>query len=696
MSFAPKIIATCSRQFAIAAIITICLGVYLNTLSNHFVYDDVRLLMDNALIRDISQIPDIFLSQAWDFEGKTSNYYRPLAFLIYMIDFHLFGLDPWGYHMTSMLLHAGVSILVFLLASVLMPQIHARHTSQAITEPSGQVVFPLIAGLLFATHPIHSEPVMWISGIMDLLCSLFYLLAFITYIKAKNTARNILAPVFFFIACLGKEPALTLPIMLLTYDAVVRQDVKFSAQGLLELLKRYSPFILVALVYFAMRTNAIGEFAPVQRHQELGAYGYFINIFPLFAEYLGKLVLPVNLNVYHVFHPITSLLSVKGLVGIAATLCYISACVRLVQTNRVLAFCLVWIAIPLLPVMYIPALGENTFTERYLYLPSVGFVILVSTLGSLSFAMFREVSAVKHLPILSLLLLAGLYVFGTISRAPVWENNLTLWSDVVRKSPSASTAHNNLASALFHERRFEDAIEELKIAIRLNPANADAHDGLGAAYFNLGRIRESIDEHKEAVKLNPQNSRTHMHLGLAYKEAGALNLAISELQESLRIRPHNKDALFILGQIYADMGNWDKSITQYRLALAQDMQYADVHYALGVAYERRQMLDMAQQEFESVIAIQPNNVNAYVGLGSTLGKMGKLEPAIEVLKSALSIYPSSIEAHYNLGIAYNKTGELKLAMKEFEKLLELQPDHAIAQQVLRSIEKKLDAQPGNP
>ncbi|MCR4284939.1 MAG: hypothetical protein NUV97_02745, partial [archaeon] len=340
----------------------------------------------------------------------------------YMIDYHIFGLKPWGFHLNNIIFHAGVTLLVYLIASILINQSRdlnfksqipnskskiQNHKSKIINLKSQiqnsksqilnlktKILSPaFIAAFLFAAHPIHTEAVTWIGGIPELSFTLFYLLSFYFYMAALprsapyiNSDRGggkgfILSLIFFFLSILCKETALTLPILLLVYDYSFRKDtlLPLSPKTLYHLLKRYFPYLIVSIIYFILRTYALGGFAPQpKRHAQLSNYEYLINVFPLFTQYLEKLILPINMNAFYVFHPISSIFQWKGLIALILTLGFVFL-VYIFRRHKVVFLSLLWIVIPLLPVLYIPVLGENTFADRYLYLPSIGFVILIST-----------------------------------------------------------------------------------------------------------------------------------------------------------------------------------------------------------------------------------------------------------------------------------------------------------------------------
>jgi hypothetical protein len=128
----------------------------------------------------------------------------------------------------------------------------------------------------------------------------------------------------------------------------------------------------------ALRFNALGGFSPQEPRIKLSTYGYIINVFPLFMQYLEKLLLPINLNAFYVLHPISSIFEPKGILSLIVTAAFVFLVIISLKKNRMVFFSLLVISLPLLPVFYIPAVGENVFTERYLYLPSFGFALLIA------------------------------------------------------------------------------------------------------------------------------------------------------------------------------------------------------------------------------------------------------------------------------------------------------------------------------
>jgi tetratricopeptide (TPR) repeat protein len=589
-----------------------------------------------------------------------------------MSDYYIFGLRPWGFHLTKILFHMGSSLLVLLMASTII----SRH-GEANTKTYKESV-PFAAALLFATHPIHTEAVL---GITEVSLAFFYLLSFYLYVRADVTGRGVpvSSVVFFFVAALSKETALTMLILLIAYDYSFKRDsvLSFKPGTFYPLVKRYLPYLVMAGIYLILRTNAIGGLIPSKAHAGLSGYKYFINVFPLFAQYLGKLILPVNLNAAYVFHPIHSLLEWKGIMAVAVTLCFILVLYLAKDRNRVVFFSLLLVVIPLLPAFYIPALGEHTFADRYLYLPSAGFVIIISSglCGIASLDALRD----RAVPIMLsvVLVITALYSAGTIKRNPVWKDSLTLWSDTVKKSPDSYGVHNNLGLAYSKKGMTDKAIENYKKAIILKPHVADAYNNLGNAFDKQGRMDKAIENYKKAIILRPHVAGAHNNLGNAYYKQGRTDEAIEEYKEALRLNPYYAKAHNNLGTAYGKMGLVDEAIEEYKEAINLNPGFADAHNNLGSTYAMQGRMDEAIEEFKEALRLKPDHVKAHYNLGTVYHSQNLTDEAIEEYKEALRLNPDYAKAHNNLGYAYADQGRTDEAIEEYRVASRLDPNFAL-------------------
>ena len=211
--------------------------VYLNALSGAFVFDDKSMMATG-------NITPVF--------SKT-NYYRPLMYVVYMFIYHVSGLNPWGFHLVNILFHCGTSVIVFLTIRRLLNE-------ERVTMSLAYLSPPFIAALLFASHPIHTEAVTWCAALMDVAFTFLCLLSFYLYVKPedKKKCSYIFSIISFALAVFLKEPALTLPVILLAYDFVFAR----RQASPLVYVKRYAPFLMIGTIYLALRMHALGQFAP--------------------------------------------------------------------------------------------------------------------------------------------------------------------------------------------------------------------------------------------------------------------------------------------------------------------------------------------------------------------------------------------------------------------------------------------------
>jgi len=420
--------------------------------------------------------------------------------------------------------------------------------------------------------------------------------------------------VSFSIATFCKEPALMLPIILVAYDYIFGK----KEAGYLPFIKRYIPYLLVAGAYLGLRYHALGGFSPQRSHIVLSAYEYIINVFPLFTQYLENLLLPLNLNAFHVLHPISSLFETGGIVSLAVTAAFVVVTFLAFRKKSRVCFGLFVIALPLLPSLYIPALGENVFAERYLYLPSFGFVLLIAV--ALSWAKAVKPGLASGLVVISLAV-SVVYSVGTVSRNAVWGDDLTLFTDTVRKSPDAAVPHNSLGIVYVKQNRLDEAVNEFIAALKLKPDLAEAHTNLGNAYLHQNRLDEAINEYITAVKLKPDLAETHNNLGNAYGNQNRLGEAVKEFITAVKLKPYFADAHYNLGTAYLKLNRLDEAINEFITAVELKPDLAETHNNLGIAYLHQNRLDEAVNEFITALKLKPDFAKARSNLGICYERM---------------------------------------------------------------------------
>lgn len=451
--------------------------VYAESLTHDFIWDDYYEILKNPWIRDIKYLPNILFSNSLDWTPYSGTpRYGPAKLLVHLMLYSVFGSAPWGYHLTNVLLHLASSLTLFLVAEIFFKRLYKED----------RLIFPAAAALIFAVHPIHTEAVNWVSGLAELNMSLFFMLSLVVYIKTDGIkySRMISSGVLFFIAILFKFTVLSCLPLFFLYDYSVRKKEERSGPGDREFwrttLLRHVPFIVAGIVFFAIFYYVTGDIAPSKGKTAMGfTWEFLINIFPLFSKYLELLLLPLNLNALYVFHPFSSISETVVLASVLVTVIFLGAVAIALRREQGLFWGLLFVAFPLIPCLYLPAVGYSyyVFAERYLYLPSAGFALALPVIARYIYIRLPgKVTAQMLGAALGIVLVLGTVL--TLERNPAWKNGMSFWSDIVLKSPDSAIAHNNLGVEYANRNMLVAAMKEFEAAVAIDPTYSDAQMSL--------------------------------------------------------------------------------------------------------------------------------------------------------------------------------------------------------------------------
>lgn len=483
------------KALAICSIAVVLFAVWSGALKNGFVYDDHKYIIENPWIKDAAFTKDIFSSSTSGFSPleAPSNTYRPMLYMLYMAEYLSFGLKPFFFHVVNIIAHIGNSTLVFLTALFLLEKQGRR-----------AVIPALFAAFAFGLHTINSEVVNWVSASTELFFTLFVLAGLNLYLRRPSVLVSV---PFFFIAILFKETAAALPIIIFMYDLAADRPIR-------ERWRSYAFFIAAGIVYAVLRFAAIGGVAH-HKQMDLTFFDSIINIFPLVSIYFSKLIFPVSLSAIYEFRPASSVFDLRVLAGFGITAVFIAAMV-FVRKKPVFLAGLAMMAVPIVPVLYVPALSSSAIADRYLYLPSAGLAIVVAALLS-----GLDGKAQKTALAVACAVLVA-WAAGSISRSQVWRSDLALWADAVEKAPLMPNAHYNYAWASHNAGNLKDAVLHYQEASRLMPS-ADAHFNLGIIYMNQSLMDAAESEFRAALAIDPglEGARVKLIEVQRLREAGA-------------------------------------------------------------------------------------------------------------------------------------------------------------------------------
>ncbi|MCU0230670.1 MAG: tetratricopeptide repeat protein [Acidobacteria bacterium] len=559
------------RQFllALAIVAAAAAAVAAPTLRGGFVYDDVTNVLQNEWIQEGGHLDEMLTEQVAAFDPQTrTSFYRPGMHLIYRATWRIAGPQPWAFHLVNGLFHVACSLL----AAVVAWRLFSRWGDPA--SPERRLDATLCAGLIFATHPVHAEAVAWIAGITDLSATLFVLAAAAFYLAPPRPRVPSLglAATCFFAATLCKENAFALPLVLAVIELFPPAGVTGPRIG--TVLRRLAPIAIAGVVALGLRWNALGSLAPASRATTPA--GWLFDAPWLLVQYLAKLVVPVGLNVVHVFAPVTGAADPRALAGFA-TAAALPAAAWLLRRRPIVPVASTWIVAPLLPALYVPALGESVLAERYLYLPVLGLGLLAGwVIASIPGTLPRRA-------VIAAIALA--LVAGSLVRQAVWRTNLTLWTEAARRAPSSAASHEGLCFARIEARQFEAALVSCQRALALDPARDDARINSGTALLELGRFDEALAAFDRALARRPNSPQALTGRGYALGATGRPDLAVASFRAALAADPHHAEAFNGLGVTYARSGHMDEAVENLRLAVAAAPGRSD--YAANLAGAER-------------------------------------------------------------------------------------------------------------
>ena len=626
-----------ARILFITALVACATLPYLNILFNGFVYDDDAQVLLNPYVRSLRYLKEIFTSNVWSFRGVGSitNYFRPMMTLGYMVCYQVFGMRAYGFHLVSLLLHVLVVCLIFVL-------------TERLTRDR---VWAFVAGALFALHPIHTESVAWIAAVTDLEVTFFYLITFGIFLAVARpgggrSERTLAAMVFAFVlALLSKEQAMTLPALATVYEHFYREDR--SETSFSQKLARYGLLWLVGVAYVFYRIQFFGALAPHESFPHLTPQQIVLSAVALVGQYVWKLLWPVQLCAFYVFHPSMSPFDPRVLAGLLVLLALAAlflVCWRSRDRNvRLASFGILWFFATLAPVLNAHWLVANVFTERYLYLPSVGVAWLVGLGASKLWSRAGPRPAQRRALALAGVTVGGLFAARTVMRNRDWNNDIALYNRTLELSPDAYIILNDLGTVYWHEGDLDKAESVWRQAIALNPKHPDVLNNLGMLASKRHQYAEAVGFFQRAIEAKPSFPDPHLHLGETYLLMGQRGAAEPQLRAAVALAPLNTTARNRLGQLLVESGRLDEAEDQFRASLGS-LPNALAYDFLGEINIRRRAAGEAERNFRAALSLDESDSNAHFGLGYLYKAAGRKAEALSQYQAGSVKDPTNPQA----------------------------------------------------
>uniref|UniRef100_A0A671NKU8 dolichyl-phosphate-mannose--protein mannosyltransferase n=1 Tax=Sinocyclocheilus anshuiensis TaxID=1608454 RepID=A0A671NKU8_9TELE len=616
-------------------------GCYWNSLFCGFVFDDVSAILDNKDLRPTTPLKNLFLNDFWGTpmsEERSHKSYRPLTVLTFRLNYLFSELSSSSYHLLNVVLHAVVCVLFLHFCRLLLD----RSTS-------------LIAALLFAVHPIHTEAVTGVVGRAELLSSIFLLAAFLAYTKSKGADHSIvwtpiISTVFLVaVATLCKEQGITvigicciyevfvaqgftLPMLIDTLLQVLRGKDGFP-YAVLQTLLKLIVLIISTLLLVIVRVQVIQSQLPVFTRFDNPAAVSSTPTRQLTFNYL----LPVN--AWLLLNPselccdwtmgtiplVESLLDPRNLATVVfyamlSLLAYHSLWYGH-SSSKIVMMALSLIVLPFIPASNLLFPVGFVVAERVLYVPSMGFCVLVAH----GFKLLSQRGGLKKTSWLLMGVLLTTHAVKTFNRNWDWESEYMLFTSALKVNRNNAKLWNNVGHALENQNSYERALRYFLQATRVQPDDIGAHMNVGRTYKNLNKSREAEDAYLIAKSLMPQ--------------------IIPGKKYATRVAPNHLN-------VYINLAN---------LIRANDSR-----------------LEEADQLYRQAISMRPDFKQAYISRGELLLKMNKPSEAKDAYLRALELDHTNADLWYNLAIVNIEMKDPSEALRNFNRALDLNPRHKLA------------------
>ena len=602
-----------------AVVVIVTFASFVPALFGEFLnWDDFANITENRAFRGLG-----LANLKWMFTTFRMGPYQPLSWVTLGIDYLVWGLDPFGYHLTNVVLHSVSAGLFYAVAAGLMSCGAGEGGRRKDAVFYGCAA---LAALFYAVHPLRVESVAWVTERRDVLNGCFVLLTVFLYVKAcrKGIAaggrRRLLTASVAAYGCslLAKGMSMTLPAVLLVLDVYPLRRLSWKPGQ--KLNGRTKTVLIEKIPFFCLAALAAGVAMIGQRRIDALATFEAVGLMTRFAViaygvvfYVGKTLVPLDLSPMYDLDTGLNPFDIQY-VASAVTAAGVTA-VLLALRRRWPAALAAWLVylIVLSPVSGISQAGPQIAADRYSYLPCMPFAVLAGG-GLLAACRSRRGSGRAGVPA-GVVLAAGAAVvvfLGVLTwrQCRVWRDSEALWSHAVAGNPNSVVARVNL----------------------------------GMEYRSRGDPDRAITEYEKALAVGTSVAKVHYNLGQAYEDKGDLGRAIA---------------------------HYDKAIACYAKEVARGPRVAGAHKKMGLVYLRTGRMEEAVAALAQAISLGRSDVQVHAGLGGAYLILGKEATAVDHYKEVLRLDPGNCDAHYGLALAHHELGESAEARRHLERALEL-------------------------
>ncbi len=587
-----------------------------------------------------------------------------------------------GFFLVNIIIHIINGLLVFSLIKLVLST--PAFKDNKISE--NKDVIALLGALLFIAHPIQTQAVTYIYQRLASISTLFYLLSVMFYllgrfrkVDGKNSILHfILSGLAMILAFFSKENAFTLPLTILVFEFILFPKTKGNKFGYVVFAIF---FIIIGAALFAALLNPSEIFSPKisPDGDTITSTNYLLTQFRVTATYFKLFFIPYPQNFDYYFPVSNSFFEIWTILGFLFNIGVITIAFITLKTNKLISLGIFWIYITLsIESSFIPI--NDVIFEHRMYLPMFGFVLLFS--GIINLVLKQKVIgyAVTGFVILIFSLLA-------YNRNGVWKDELTLWNDVVKKSPQKARAYNNRGLAHFLSKDYNPALADFLKALDLNPKYHHTYKNLGILYFKVRQHEKAIDLYNKFIDLFPFDAEIYLNRGHCHLELGNYSQAIKDYTKYISTTPNFFYGYYLRGKSHYRNGDNEKALKDLNIAINLNQKFPDSYYFRGLTKLSSRNFEEAINDFDEAIKLKKDFGEAYINKARAYEFLNRYDLAKETYTKALSFEYGNIVLLVFRGKASMKLKEYDDAINDFRLVLALDSSISVAKEQLSIAEK---------
>lgn len=646
--------------------------VYYNSLQNDFVFDDESVVQNYMAIRDLSNIPKYFTAQE-GFHKVIGRYYRPVISTSYTIDYAIWNLNPFGFHLTNVLINTIASLLLF----AILLRLFKKYKHGLLAS--------FISTLIFTAHPVHTEAVSWVSGRTDSLVTLFFFATFYFYILFVEEEENkylVFSIIFYVFGLLSKEMIVTFPLIIILFDFFWRRK---TLKDILANWKVYSIYIFLTLVYLLIRYLVLKDVVERTRYNYFYGKDTITTIATMLKTipiYFKLLVYPVGL-LYHYNGAIPDSNSfADGAVIFSILFIIVLLALSFIFYKKYgkISFCILFVLVTLLPVMnIIPTM--NFMAERFLYISSFSLSLLIAYL-IVKFQTAKNKNVFFGVSLLVIIIFSYL----TIQRNHDWKDNDSLY--ITGEGKDGSVLLVNSGNMYANRKQYDEAEKRYKRALELRTNNVLAHHNLGLIYLIKGDLDSAEINIKDGLAIDSLAPDGYFQLATIYQHRGNIDEAIKMLEKLQSIAPDYGGSKSHLEYLKSLKDNPDKQYENLQNLTNPNNRLTILEKSSFDNYQGKKYKE-AIKDIEEMIKINPNGKSGYLNnLALCYQGLGDADNAKKYFEEAIKIDEKNINALNGLAGNYLHFGDKEKALEYYRKVLKINPADENAKGKIDSLTKK--------